>query len=188
MCSTYSRLVSLLFRKGFFVKPPEVQTVWPHRQVQRYFDDLFTIDNPEFVEHIPDIYPLKLQWNKANTPDKEASFLDSNITVIRSNIHTSVYDKSDDFVFPIHAGHTGKASHENTMFTCASDQRWGGKLNLDILLIVVEMDTFVQYSDAFLIYIVHIYCMHHNLLKYSDYSHCLFLHTHGHRVKRFEKF
>ena len=39
----------------------------------RYLDDIFTIDNPEFAEHIPDIYPRELQLNKANTSDKETS-------------------------------------------------------------------------------------------------------------------
>ena len=32
----------------------------------RYLDDIFTIDNPEFAEHIPDIYPREFQLNKAN--------------------------------------------------------------------------------------------------------------------------
>ena len=45
----------------------------------RYLDDIFTIDNPTFTEHIPDIYPRELQLNKANTCDKETSFLDFNI-------------------------------------------------------------------------------------------------------------
>ena len=68
----------------------------------RYLDDIiFTIDNPAFAEHIPDIYPRELQLNKANTSDKETSFLDLNIKVIGNNIHTSVYDKRDDFGFPI---------------------------------------------------------------------------------------
>ena len=67
----------------------------------RYLDDIFTIDNPEFAEHIRDIYPRELQLNKANTSDKETSFLDLNIKVVGSNIHTSVYDKRDDFGFPI---------------------------------------------------------------------------------------
>ena len=64
-------------------------------------DDIFTIDNPEFEKHIPDIYPTKLQLNKANTSDKETSFLDLNIKVIGSGVHTSVYDKRDDFGFLI---------------------------------------------------------------------------------------
>ena len=56
---------------------------------------------PEFEKHISDIYPAELQLNKANTSDKETSFLDLNIKVIGSDIYTSVYDKRDDFGFPI---------------------------------------------------------------------------------------
>ena len=37
----------------------------------RYLDDIFTVDNPEFAEHIPDIYSRELQLNKANTSDKK---------------------------------------------------------------------------------------------------------------------
>ena len=66
----------------------------------RYFDDIFTIDNPEFAEHIPDIFPRELQLNMANPSDKETPFLDLN-KVIGSNIHTSVYDKRGNFGFPI---------------------------------------------------------------------------------------
>ena len=62
---------------------------------------LFTFDNPEFEKHIPGIYPADFQLNKANTSDKETSFLDLNIRIIGSDIHTSVYDKRDDFGFPI---------------------------------------------------------------------------------------
>ena len=64
----------------------------------RYLDDIFTIDNPEFEKHINDIYPTELQLNKANTSEKETSFLDLNIKVIGSDVHTSV---CEDFGFPI---------------------------------------------------------------------------------------
>ena len=67
----------------------------------RYIDDIVTIDNPAFEKNIPDIYPAKLQLNKANNSDKETSSLDLYIKVIGSDIHTSVYDKRDDFGFPI---------------------------------------------------------------------------------------
>ena len=63
-------------------------------------DDIFTIDNPEFEKYIPNIYQAELQLNKANTLDKKNSFLDLNIKLIGSDIHTSVYDKRDDFKFP----------------------------------------------------------------------------------------
>ena len=50
----------------------------------RYLDDIFTIDNPAFAEHIPDIYPRELQLNKANNSHKETFFLDLNIKDIWS--------------------------------------------------------------------------------------------------------
>ena len=64
----------------------------------RYRDDIFTIDNPEFAKHIPDIYSRELQLNKANTLDKETSFLDLYITDIGSSFHNSVDNKHDDWV------------------------------------------------------------------------------------------
>ena len=67
----------------------------------RYLDDIFTIENPEFEKHIPDIYPAELQLNEANTSEKETSFLDLNIKVIGSDFYTSVYDRRHDFGFPI---------------------------------------------------------------------------------------
>ena len=67
----------------------------------RYLDDIFTIDNPEFEKHIPDIYPTEFQLNKAITSDKETSFLDLNIKIVGSDVHISVYDKRADFGFPI---------------------------------------------------------------------------------------
>ena len=45
----------------------------------RCIDDIFTIDKPEFDKQPRDIYPRELQLYKANTSDKETSFLDFNI-------------------------------------------------------------------------------------------------------------
>ena len=67
----------------------------------RYLDDIFPIDNPEFEKYIPDLYQAERQLNKANSSDKETSFLDLNIKVFGSDIHTSVYDKRDDFELPM---------------------------------------------------------------------------------------
>ena len=93
-CSTYYFMSGLQKSKRF-------DLIDMFNDTSRYLDDIFTIDNPEFEKHIPDIYPAVLQLNKANTSDKETSFLDLNIKVIGSDIHTSVYDKRDDFGFPI---------------------------------------------------------------------------------------
>ena len=94
LCSAYSRLIFILLREGFLCqtsrKSKRFDLIDKFNDTSRYLDDIFTIDNPEFAEHIPDIYPRELQLNKANTSDKETSFLDLNIKVVGSNIHTSV--------------------------------------------------------------------------------------------------
>ena len=46
------------------------------KDTSRYLDEIFTIEHPEFEKPIPDIYLTELQLNKANTSDKETSFLD----------------------------------------------------------------------------------------------------------------
>ena len=53
----------------------------------RYLHDIFTIDNPAFEKPIPDIhvYPTELQLNKANTSDKETSFLDLKLVLCDKN-------------------------------------------------------------------------------------------------------
>ena len=71
--------------------------------ISRYLDDIFTIVNPEFEKHIPLIlvYLTELQLNKANTSYKETSFLDLNVKIICIDVHTSVYEKHDNFGFPV---------------------------------------------------------------------------------------
>ena len=67
-----------MLREGFYVEPPEIKTVDlidKFNCTSRYLDDIFTSDDPEFAEHIPDIYARKLQLNKASTSDKETFFL-----------------------------------------------------------------------------------------------------------------
>ena len=68
----------------------------------RYLDDIFTSITLNLRNiFLIYVYPAELQLNKANTSGKETSFLDLNIKVIGSDIHTSVYHKRDDFGFPI---------------------------------------------------------------------------------------
>ena len=53
-----------MLREGFYVEPPEIKTVDRIDKLNytsRYLDDIFTSDDPEFAEHIPDIHTRKLQ-------------------------------------------------------------------------------------------------------------------------------
>ena len=67
----------------------------------RYLDDILTIDNPAFELYKNEIYPQELTLNKANLSNTETPFLDLNIKIVNGKIHTSVYDKRDDFGFNI---------------------------------------------------------------------------------------
>ncbi|KAK3096998.1 hypothetical protein FSP39_005494 [Pinctada imbricata] len=67
----------------------------------RYLDDILTIDNPVFEKYKNVIYPQELIRNKANVSNTETPFLDLNIKIVNGEIHTSVYDKRDDFGFNI---------------------------------------------------------------------------------------
>ena len=70
----------------------------------RYIDDLLTFNHDNLInEHKHKIYPKEMVLNKENKSDKHTSFLDINIKIIDANhtIHTSIYDKRDDFNFEI---------------------------------------------------------------------------------------
>ena len=59
------------------------------------------IDNPYFEGPciVKQIYPPKLQLNKANASDTEAPFLDLHLSVSNGFILTITYDKRNDFDF-----------------------------------------------------------------------------------------
>ena len=52
------------------------EVVEAFNSTSRYLDDLLNIDNTFFDSMVNQIYPSKLQLNKANVSDIEASFLD----------------------------------------------------------------------------------------------------------------
>ena len=105
MGTNYAPLLEDLFlycyERDFMSTPQKSKQCDMYNNVSRYLDDILTIDYPEFEKHIPDIYPMELHLNKANTSDKETYLTDFNIKVIDSDVHTIVYDKRDDFGFPI---------------------------------------------------------------------------------------
>jgi hypothetical protein len=59
------------------------------------------IDNNHFPSLVIKIYPHELQLNKANTSDKQANFLDLNLSIENGYVTTRIYDKRDDLNFNI---------------------------------------------------------------------------------------
>ena len=50
---------------------------------------------------IDQIYPTKLQLNKANSSDNDAPFLDLNLSLLNVIASSKIYGKRDDFNFEI---------------------------------------------------------------------------------------
>ena len=67
----------------------------------RYLDDILNINNVYFDNMISQIYPSELQFNKANTSDKEVACLDLYLLISNDIVSTKIYDKRDDFDFEI---------------------------------------------------------------------------------------
>ena len=67
----------------------------------RYLDDLLNIDNNFFDSMVSHTYPSKLQLNKANVSDTEASFLDLHLSISDGFVKTKIFDRRDDFGFDI---------------------------------------------------------------------------------------
>ena len=68
----------------------------------RLIDDITSVNSDGiFGQHISNIYPLSLTLNKENSDDSMAHVLDLNVKINDGKFITSVYDKREDFPFPI---------------------------------------------------------------------------------------
>ena len=67
----------------------------------RYLDDVLALNNPEFSKFADEIYPKELTLTKSNKSNVHTPFLDLDITIDKGNLTTKIYDKRDDFSFPI---------------------------------------------------------------------------------------
>ena len=67
----------------------------------RYIDDLLTLNNSNFEEEIPNIYPPELTPKRTSESNTKLSCLDISISICSSKYVTEVYDKRDAFNFNI---------------------------------------------------------------------------------------
>ena len=59
------------------------------------------MNNTDFGNYIKDIYPKELKLVKSNSDSCHTPFLDLDITIENGSLITKIYDKRDDFDFPI---------------------------------------------------------------------------------------
>ena len=73
-----------------------------HRQITLYIDDVLYIDNPHFENYLGQMYPPELEIKDTTESNTSASYLDLLLSIGRDGqLHTSLYDKRDDFNFYI---------------------------------------------------------------------------------------
>ena len=68
----------------------------------RYIDDVLSINNPEFENYLGQMYPVEFEIKDTAESNTSASYLDLILSIGRDGqLHTSIYDKGDDFNFHI---------------------------------------------------------------------------------------
>ena len=68
----------------------------------RYIDDVLSINNPKFENYLGQMYPAELEIKDTTESTTSASYLDLLLSIGRDGqLHTSIYDKRDDFNFHI---------------------------------------------------------------------------------------
>ena len=68
----------------------------------RYIDDVLSINNPEVENYLGQMYPAELEIKDTTESTTSASYLDLLLSIGRDGqLHTSIYDKRDDFNFHI---------------------------------------------------------------------------------------
>ena len=68
----------------------------------RYIDDVLSINNPEFENYLGQMYPAQLEIKDTTESNTSTSYLDLLLSIWRDGqLHTSIYDKRDDFNFHI---------------------------------------------------------------------------------------
>jgi hypothetical protein len=88
----------------------------------RYIDDLVILNSHgDFTKFIQDIYPATLVLERQGQKDKDgefqdhtAEFLDTKVTIENDAFITQLYDKRNDFVFPIVKFQFSPSNYSNT--------------------------------------------------------------------------
>ena len=89
------------FMAKIYKDPNKEHLIDVFNNTYRYLDDILALNNPEFSNVMNEIYPKELQLNKANANNDHCPFLDLDITLSNGTLITKIYDKRDDFSFPI---------------------------------------------------------------------------------------
>ena len=75
--------------------------VFVSRFTYRYIDDVLSLKNTKFAEYLEFIYPCELKIKETTETAASSSYLDCYLYIDNRKLTTRLYDKRDDFNFPI---------------------------------------------------------------------------------------
>ena len=106
---TFHQDIRCLLKQKRLSVGPIADVVEAFNSISRYLDGLLNIDSPYFEQMVGQIYPTKLQLNKANSSDTEVPFLDLDLSITNGIVSSKIYDKMDDcnveiVIFPFFDG------------------------------------------------------------------------------------
>jgi hypothetical protein len=68
----------------------------------RYIDDVLSLNNSRFGDFVDRIYSIELEIKNTTDTERSASYLDLHLEIdSEDRLRTELYDKRDDFNFPI---------------------------------------------------------------------------------------
>ena len=102
LCSSSRRLVPLSYEADFIqglLKKNEKKLARSFNFTFRYIDDVLSLNNSRFGDFVD---PIELEITYTTDTDRSASYLDLHLEIDREGrLRTKLYDKKDDFNFPI---------------------------------------------------------------------------------------
>ena len=109
MCTNCAALIADIFLYSYeadFIQPllstGKKQLASRFNLTYRYIDDVLSINNPEFENYLGQMYPAELESKDTTENTTSASYLYFLLSIGRGGqLHTSIYDKQDDFNFHI---------------------------------------------------------------------------------------
>ena len=113
----------------------------------RYVDDLGIQNYRNFDHLIADIYPKDLIMERSGNNDKDVCYLDVRITIGSDEFATEVYNKVDEFSFPV------------VMFTFPSGNT-PIQLGYDVFYGQIQRNAIICSKKSGFLYIVHQYIYH----------------------------
>ena len=67
-----------------------------------FINDVLSVNNCKFGDFVDGIYPIELEIKNTTDTDRSTSYLDLHLEIdIEGRLRTKLYDKGDDFNFPI---------------------------------------------------------------------------------------